>query len=282
MKKIVRILPVFIAIAMALLWILGNQLSAPAQVAIGQPPENTSFEPVEFGGVHGWYLQGEKQKSCVLLMHGIRSNRREMMPRALFLSSKGYSSLAIDLQAHGESQGEQITFGYKEAESARKAVSYLREQKACKKIIALGSSLGGAAALLGASPLEVEGYVLEAVYTDIETAVRNRLSVRAGSLGAFFAPLLYEQIPLKLDITLDQLHPVNAIKHIQAPVLIMNGTNDDRTTPLDATLLYKNAPEPKQLVWFDGARHTNLFEYDRKQYVYVLVNFLELVDSHRT
>ena len=256
-------------------------MSAPALANIGPPPANQPFEAVSFENVHGWYLPASRDGSCILLMHGVRSNRREMIGRAIFFQSEGFPSLAIDLQAHGESPGTEITFGYQEAESARKAVKFLRKAKGCRKVIALGSSLGGAAALLGTTPLNVEGYVLEAVYTGIENAIRNRLRLRMGVIGGYFAPLLYEQIPIRLGIELAELQPAQAIRRVKAPVLIMNGTEDLRTTKEDTLRLFENAPEPKRLVWLEGARHTNLYEYDRSKYSQAVLGFLATLDEKR-
>lgn len=269
------VLTVVLAFGFVSVWIVGGQLSASANRDIGQPPPETPFETVVYNGVHGWFLPAEHSKTCLLLMHGIRSNRLEMVGRSLFFERNGYPSFAIDLQGHGESPGDEITYGYRESDSARTAVSYLRQNRGCDKVVALGSSLGGAAALLGVKPLDVDGYILEAVYPDIETAVRNRLRIRIGTLGDEFAPLLYEQIPLRLDIGLSQLQPAKAIRHIHAPVLLLNGTEDRRTTRDDALRLYENAPEPKKLIWFDGAQHTNLYEYDRSKYEKVVLGFLK-------
>lgn len=270
-----------VAAGISVVWVAGGKLSAPALSNIGPPPANQPFEVVSFDQVHGWYLPASRKGSCILLMHGVRSNRREMTGRATFFRNEGFPSLAIDLQAHGESPGTEITFGYQEAESARNAVAFLREAKDCERVVALGSSLGGAAALLGAESLNVEGYVLESVYPSIEKAVMNRLRMRMGEIGGYFAPILYEQIPMRLGIELADLQPAEAIKRVRAPVLIMNGTEDRRTTREDALRLYGNAPAPKTLVWFEGAGHANLYEQDRSKYRKAVLGFLAAVDGTR-
>ena len=259
-------------------WLAAGKLSAPALSALGPLPPDLPFKEVRFARISGWYLQGDADKSCILLLHGIRSNRRQMLPRARFLFDQGYSSLAIDLQAHSESPGEHITFGYRESASARGAVSYLRDKKKCQSVVAIGISLGGAAALLGPEPLKVDGYVLESVYPGIEKAVSNRLKIHLGDWGAVLAPLLYLQIPLRLGIDLNELQPAEAVRHVNAPVMIMNGTEDRHSTPNDARSIHLNAPDRSSLVWFDGASHIDLFAYDQQRYKSALLDFLELID----
>jgi len=198
-----------------------------------------------------------------------------MSGRARFLRKEGYSSLAIDLQAHGEAPGVGLTYGYLESESARSAVKFLYAKKSCHKVVALGNSLGGAASLLGEKPLNVDGYILEAVYPNIKDAVRNRLEIRAGVFGKVLAPLFYMQIPVRMGVELKSLRPYDAIKNIKSPVLIINGTDDKRTTLDEARSLYENAPQPKVFYQVEGAPHTNLYEYERENYKKAVLKFLE-------
>ena len=274
MIKILSILAGITLISSLIVWNVGDHLSSPAYAQIGSPSVEHRAEAVVFENVHGWYYPTQAHKACILLMHGIRSNRKEMVGRAIFLQEEGYSSFAVDLQAHGETPGERITYGYQESESAHSAVKFLYTQKNCSKVVSLGSSLGGAASLLGDKPIDVDGYILEAVYPSIESAVENRLKVRLGTFSEILAPLLYQQIPLRLGITLDLLQPVAVIKTVKSPVLIMNGTEDKRTTIEEAKSLYNNAPHPKKFVQIDGASHTDLYNHNSDLYKKVVLDFL--------
>ena len=80
----------------------------------------------EDASVHAWLVRGEPGGGVILLVHSIRSNRVEMLSRARFLNEHGYGVLLIDLQAHGETPGERITFGVRESEDVQAAVNYLR------------------------------------------------------------------------------------------------------------------------------------------------------------
>ena len=122
-----------------------------------------------------------RRSGGVVLVHGVRETRRAMLDRARFLHRAGYAVLLFDLPAHGESEGDRVTFGAGEASAVRAAVDLLAESLPTQPIAALGFSLGGAACLLGHEPLPVDALVLEAVYADIDTAVANRLRLYAGA-----------------------------------------------------------------------------------------------------
>jgi len=250
----------------ALTWKVGTVLSAPANHAIGPVPADIGTAAIIFGAVHGWFVSAPSSQKCVLLLHGVRSDRTSMVERARFLKRAGYSSLLIDLQAHGETPGEAISFGYRESANARAALAFLRDTGHCGKTAALGMSLGGAASLLGAEPLGVDAYVLEAVYPSIEDAIMDRLDLHLGFLGKLAAPLLILQIPLRLQIPTNALRPVDAIQRVKAPVLVVAGSEDQHTPLPESRRLYDNAPEPKEWWVVQGAGHEDFHRFAAARY----------------
>ena len=111
------------------LWAVGERLSAPAHAIIGQSPSALGARSVTISTtagefVSGWFAPGIPGRGAVLLLHGVRSDRRQMLARSLSLHRAGYSVLLIDLPSHGECSGSRITFGYREAEGVRAALRF--------------------------------------------------------------------------------------------------------------------------------------------------------------
>ncbi len=52
---------------------------------------------------------------------------------------------------------------------------------------------------------------------------------------------------------------LSKIKDIEASILILHGTADDIVPPASAEKLYNAATANKQIVWFQGASHSDLF-----------------------
>lgn len=249
----------------------GAALVAPTNHIVGAPPADLQEEAVEFpsetGGVlRGWFVPGDTGLAGIVLVHGIRSDRRSMVERAQFLTAAGYSVLLFDLPAHGGSPGDRITFGYRESSAVRTAIRYLRGRVGGTSVGAIGSSLGGAACLLGREPVDVDALVLEAVYADLESATENRLRLRLGTAGAWLAPLLTWQVEGRLGISLKDLRPVDAIAHCRSPVLIISGTLDRHTTVNDTKALFASAHEPKELWLVSGAAHVDLYGFANEEY----------------
>lgn len=199
-----------------------------------------------------------------------------MVGRARFLLRAGYTVLLVDLPGHGESDGARITFGLRESEGARAALAYLRRMAPGERLGALGSSLGGASLLLGTGEPAANGadaVVLESVYPTIGEAVADRLRIRLGPLGPPFAPLLTLQLRPQLGISAAELRPIDKMRELRVPVLVVAAEADRRTTLAESRRMFAAAPAPKELWVVPRAPHGDLYasapmEYESRVLAY--------------
>lgn len=215
----------------------------------------------------------------IVLMHGVRGNRLQMVRRAEALHAHGFAVLLFDFQAHGESPGQRITYGRLEALDAVAAVGFVRRKLPGERVGALGVSLGGAAALPGPEPLDVDALVLESVYSDIDAALANRLRSGLGPLaGPLLTPLLAATfkflLPPILDVQPGELRPIDRIGRVRAPLLLASGSVDDRTPLVEAQALFDRAPQPKYFWAVQGAAHVDLERFNPDAYWSVVLPFL--------
>lgn len=249
----------------------GNVLIKPAKMNVGPPPPSLNAEAVGFtsrsgASIKGWFSAGASGQGAVLLLHGVRSNRLSMAARAKFLNTLGHSVLLIDLQAHGESSGERITFGYKEGLDAESAVQELKSLAPGERVGAIGVSLGAAALVLSRAHESLSAIVLESMYPTIEEAVDDRLRLHFGALAAHFSPLLLWQLKPRLGVSPDELRPIERVGLLQAPVLLVHGKLDQHTTLAEATRIYERIESRKTMYAIDGAAHVDLHQFSGKEY----------------
>ena len=271
-----------LALAMGVLSLAaGEMLTRPARASIGPPPADLRAQAVRipYGSsqqVSGWFLPGRDGEGAMLLLHGVRSNRLQMLARARWLQREGVSSLIVDLPAHGESTGERISFGRHEACGVAAALAWLRVRLPGEKVGAIGVSLGGASLLFAPRQPELDALVLESVYPTIVNAVQDRLAMRLGSLASkVLSPLLLVQIPLRLGFGTDQLRPVDAIASVRAPLLVASGTEDLHTRWPETEALFAAAREPKSLWPAQAAPHVDLYAFDAAAYEARLLPWLQ-------
>jgi uncharacterized protein len=237
------------------------------------PVHGRSDEPD--ASVHGWLKRGAHGSGVVLLVHSIRSNRVEMLSRAKFLNAEGYGVLLIDLQAHGETPGDRITFGARESEDVEAAVAYLRENFPSEQVAAIGVSLGAAAIVLAKHALKLDAVVLESLHPTIEEAVENRLQLHLGEFGLTLSPLLLSQLSFRLNLTPGELNPISRIGELNAPLLLISGTDDRHTTVAETEKLFATARQPKEMWIVPGGGHFNMHAYAGKEYEDRILDFFE-------
>ncbi|EJE54770.1 alpha/beta superfamily hydrolase [Acidovorax sp. CF316] len=250
---------------------VGEWLSHPATRTMGPPPPDFSAHEVRIdtapsGHVAGWFAPGQPDKGAVLLLHGVRSDRTQMLGRARFLNRAGHATLLVDLQAHGESTGERITFGAREAAGVQAALAFLRRECQGERIAVVGVSLGAAATVLSLPSPAPHAVVLESMYPTIEDAVTNRLTGVLGPAGAVLAGPLLWQLPLRAGVSTRDLRPIDHISRLGAPVLIASGAQDRHTTWAETQRLFDAAVEPKELWRVEGAAHVDLHAFAPQAY----------------
>lgn len=258
----------------------------PARSIVGNAPSSLGVQartvnfPSRSGSViRAWFAPGRPGGGAVLLLHGMGGNRTSMLTRAGFLHRAGFTILAPDFQAHGESPGEHITFGELESFDAEAALAFLRQSLPGERVGIIGISMGGAATLVGNKPLSADALVLESVYPTFRDAVADRLHTWLGPfgfLGTAMTPLLIDLVAPRIGVDPSRLRPIDAIGDVTQPLLLIAGTEDRYTNLNESRALFAHATSEKELWEVSGAGHEDLHDYAPLEYEQRVGDFLIL------
>jgi fermentation-respiration switch protein FrsA (DUF1100 family) len=116
--------------------------------------------------------------------------------------------------------------------------------------------------------------VLEAVYPTLHDAVVARIRIRLGPLAPLLAPLLLAQVRLRLGVDPDALAPIEGIRRIHEPLLLIAGERDLHTPLAESQRLLDAAPDPEQLWVVPGASHENFHRFAPEKYEPLVLDFL--------
>ena len=268
------VIPAFAAVGL-----VGSIATAPARARIGPPPVDLPAQNITIasGSGHalaGWFVPGIPHAGAVLLLHGVRANRLQMLDRARFLHRHELAVLLFDFQASGESAGDNITFGHLEARDARAAFDALRFKAPGEKIGVIGMSMGGAAAVLAEPPLEADAMVLEAVYASFQDVVEDRLALYFGPPGRLLSPGLIWQVKPRLGFDPAELRPVDRIGRLTMPLLLIAGEADRHAPLAEVRRLCQRAEATKQLWIVPGAAHVDFHRFAAADYEARVLGFL--------
>jgi pimeloyl-ACP methyl ester carboxylesterase len=276
-KKLTVAAAVSGAAAASVIWGLGTALIAPQLHPVARPPDFDA-ESVHITGpghaIAGWWSDAGERQPVVLLLHGIRADRASMVSRARLLQLQGFSALLIDLQAHGETPGGEITLGWREAADVDAALEWISQRRPGSPVGVVGCSLGGAAFLYSSERAKPAAIVLEAVYPRAREAIENRLRARFGAAAPFLAPLLTMQLPLRMGVTAEQLEPIRYASELKGAVLVIAGRKDRYTTLAESRELYESMPQPRDMWIVEDAGHQDFLARDPAGYQTHAISFL--------
>jgi pimeloyl-ACP methyl ester carboxylesterase len=276
-KKLAIAAATLVMAAAAVIWEIGTTLVSP-QLHPVVKPAGFDAESVHIQGpghsIAGWWSDAGERHPVVLLLHGIRGDRVSMVSRAGLLHAEGFSTLLIDLQAHGETPGGEITLGWREAADVDAALGWISQRRSGSPVGVVGCSLGGAAFLYSSQRRKPAAIVLEAVYPRARMAIENRLRTRFGAAAPFLVPLLTMQLPLRVGVSAEQLEPIRYASGLKGAVLIIAGEKDRYTTLAESLELYEAMPQPRDMWVVRDAGHQDFLARDPAGYQAHAISFL--------
>lgn len=206
--------------------------------------------------LEGWWMPIPFSKGTVILFHGYGGSKDGPVPEAAYFQKLGYNALLVDFRAHGNSEGNVCTVGYKEAEDVMLAYNFV-QQKGEKHIMLWGASMG-AAAILRAVPayhLHPDKVILECSFATLTDAVKGRMRA-VGLPGTPFSQLLTFWGGLENGFRGFNYNPDEYAKSITMPALVCWGVHDTRVTRQETTSIYQHlGTKKKELVIFEECGH---------------------------
>jgi pimeloyl-ACP methyl ester carboxylesterase len=225
----------------------------------GRSPDRISL-PVDDGAVLVARFENPPvfHGRCVLLLHGSGSSHRAMQGLAGMFRQEGYATLTPDSRGHGESGGDFVTYGLREAVDLSRWLDWLSDGRCRDGVYALGESMG-AAALLTMLPREarIKAAVAESAFASFETVAGERIGRRIGIplLGRAFVSVGLSYLQLRYGFDLQNIPPLATTS---TPILFIHGLRDEETVPEHSRKLrlrYSNSS-----LWeVEGAGHCGAF-----------------------
>lgn len=225
-----------------------------------------------------WYIPSTNG-SAIVVQHGYRGARDTMLEAARLLHRHGYGVLLMDARAHGDSEGEMITFGLYEVLDVRTGLDYLlgRPEVDPDRIGALGNSQGAVTLLLAAAAYPaIQAVVADSPYAALEDEIATGVKTFTGLQPFPFAPLIRMFAEHESGFTADAVSPIRHVAQISPrPVFLLQGGLDTLVPPDTGQRLFDAAGDPKDL-WFDaGVGHTTFLHDHPEEYERRVVGFFD-------
>ncbi|MCB9198472.1 MAG: alpha/beta fold hydrolase [Flavobacteriales bacterium] len=215
-------------------------------------------------------------KGTILMIHGIGSCKDHFLAKAEWLADNGFQSLLIDLRTHGMSEGEYITYGYYESNDIQLFVDEITNKYKTGKIGIWGQSLGAAISLQVLSKdKRIEFGIVESTYCTFDEVVHDYSKRIFGIPLGWINDYVIWRSQSIADFDKTNIHPENACKVLNQPILLVHGTNDDRINVSCANRNFEAlSSSQKELLLIEGANHINVWEIGGTNYETKCLDFI--------
>jgi pimeloyl-ACP methyl ester carboxylesterase len=205
------------------------------------------FEEIRFptaGGkqLFGWWIPNTALAApgapTLVLVHGWRRNVERLLPFIGWLAAAGYNLLVFDARGHGSSDEDGHATMLKFARDIQAALdeALRRSEVTPERLGVLGLSIGGAAAIYAAAhDARIGAVITIGSFAHPGDLMRQELVERG--IPAVAIPAILRYVEWQVGARLDVIAPEQQIATVEAPVLLIHGSEDVVVPPEDGRRL---------------------------------------------
>jgi pimeloyl-ACP methyl ester carboxylesterase len=185
---------------------------------------DTIIPTVDGGSLEVWEVEPKgPSRGIVLLAHGWSRNRDRMVSRARIFGEMGFTTVMHSARDHGESTRHPFMNAFRFAEDVEAVLKWIGEP-----VLLYGHSAGAAGAIIAAShnPRCIRLLFLEGCYARTKEALRSLYRSYNKFFGIIFAPMVVLWMDIFYTFRMDKVSPARLAPHLNIPVLIIHGEQD--------------------------------------------------------
>lgn len=216
-------------------------------------------------------------KPYVIFCHGVTEHKINSIKYMNLFLKKGFNAILFDHRRHGESEGTFTSYGHFEKMDVKAIVDELVRREGPDAAFGIhGESMGAVTLLLYAGTVEDRAafYVADCPFSDFRQQVKHQIKREVGFSPPFFMKIAEWAVWLRGRYKMSELSPLEAVRHIQKPILFIHSRDDDFILPSMTEALYDAKQGPKQLYIAQKGIHAQSYNENPEEYERVLDQFL--------
>ena len=225
--------------------------------------------------LYGFY-KDNNSNNLAIVVHGYGGNHFDVYMQCMMFERRGYSILALDLRAHGDSEGDMLTMGLYEHTDL---ISWIEKMLEIKnyKIVLYGISMGASTVCMALGEKLPSNVICAIEDCGFDNANREFSYVfsRNKFKLKWIYKIFYRYVKTVKKIDLKKIDVAKKLAKSQLPVLFIHGGADNFVPTEMVYNLYGAVNESRaRLFIVEGAGHGDAFESNPSLYRQEVYNFL--------
>ena len=220
-------------------------------------------------------------EDTMILIHGIQSNYNELLKYAFEYLENGYNVVLYNQRNTNLSGGNTYTFGRYERYDLDSIVKYAKSIFPTGSLGVQGFSMGAATAAMHSKINDehklVDFYILDSPYSKMEDSIALGIETvdiplipteYITACGNFYTQM-------KDGFSYEDVKPVEEVKEMSTPMMLIHGTSDDICAPESSQEIYDSIPHDNKELWLvDGVEHISAYDNNQGIYMDKVLSFI--------
>ena len=204
-----------------------------------------------------WLIKTKNAKGTIILFHGYGGEKSSMIEKSDAFIKLGFSTMLVDFMGSGNSEGNQTTIGYKEAEEVKTSYDYL-SQSGEKNIYLFGTSMGAVAIMkcINDDKIRPKGIIIECPFGSMYETVCARFNKMHAPTFPLAGILVFWG-GIQNGFWGFSHNPTTYAKSITCPTLLLYGEKDKSVSRKEIDAIFANLKGIKKLNVYKKTGHEN-------------------------
>ncbi len=238
--------------------------------------ETIEFQTPDGRSHSAWFFPGLRDAPVIVLCHGYRSSRAEVMTLATSFQMHRYNVVTFNFAGHGDSPTGYTTLGSRESAELLAALEMLKSRSDVdsSRVGLWGYSLGGYAALSAAADYPgVKAIVVDSAYERPADMLRGELDRMGADIIPLVSPLAILEFRLFSVFQTRRPSPRQSLERLGGVHKLFIVSEDAGPLGGYTRELSDAAPPPKELAMLPRTNLPTLTEEERRAYENLVVRF---------
>ena len=245
--------------------------------------DSLPYELLNIKSPYGYMIKGRiyqnDSRKFIIIVHGITMNIYGALKYLPFFYKKGFNVVVFDLRNHGETGGDNTTYGYFEKWDLSTVTDHLYGRFGNDISIGLhGESMGGTISMLNmAMDKRIVYGIIDCAFSDLPELLLLKLKQDSKLESKKLIALVNVFIKARSGFSIEDVSPLKELPTIKQPILFIHGASDTYVPPMMTKAMYAFKMDRKYMYIAEGAEHSTSMAVDPDRYDEEITAFLNLV-----